>query len=63
MATEDRLVPREGDRCALTSKDEEDDDPTANIKHCNRVDGDREHAIDVAKNSSVQEEHRAFDQK
>ena len=63
MPTRDRLVPREGNRRALTSKDEEDDDPTANIKNCNRVDGDRENAIDVAENSSVQEEHRAFDQK
>lgn len=63
MATRDRLVPREGDRCALTSKDEEDDDPTANIENSNRVDGERENAIDVAENSSIQEQHRAFDQK
>lgn len=63
MATRDRLVPRESDRRALASKDEEDNDPTANIENSHRVDGDRESAIDVAEDASVQEEHRAFDQK
>lgn len=63
VTTRDRLIPRESNWRALASKYEENNYPTTNIKNSNRVDGDGENAIDIAEDSSVQEEHRAFDQK